>query len=39
MFNKDFFPTPNHVIYEMIKGIDYITSKRILEPNAGICAL
>lgn len=34
MFNKDFYPTPNHVIDIMISSID-IEGKTILEPSAG----
>lgn len=34
MFNKDFFPTPYHVIHEMLNGYD-LTGKVILEPSAG----
>lgn len=32
--NKDFFPTPEHVIEKMLYGHD-ITNKVILEPSAG----
>lgn len=34
MFNKDFYPTPNNVIEQMLIGID-IQNKIILEPSAG----
>lgn len=34
MFNKDFYPTPEHVIAEMLEGED-IAGKTILEPSAG----
>lgn len=34
MFNKDFYPTPNNVIEQMLIGVD-IQSKIILEPSAG----
>lgn len=34
MFNKDFFPTPEAVILQMIEGYD-VSGKTILEPSAG----
>ena len=34
MFNKDFYPTPESVIYQMLSGVDVI-DKVILEPSAG----
>lgn len=34
MFNKDFFPTPKHVIEQMVFNID-LNNKTILEPSAG----
>jgi len=34
MFNPDFYPTPNDVIFLMLEGIN-ITDKVILEPSAG----
>jgi len=34
MFNRDFYPTPEPVIIEMLNGIN-ITGKIILEPSAG----
>lgn len=34
MFNKDFYPTPNNVIEQILLGVD-IQNKVILEPSAG----
>lgn len=34
MFNKDFFPTPDNVIIQMLEGYD-IQGKVVLEPSAG----
>ena len=34
MFNKDFYPTPNEVIEQMMFGID-IANNVFLEPSAG----
>lgn len=34
MFNKDFYPTPNEVILQMLSGHDF-TDKLVLEPSAG----
>lgn len=34
MFNKDFYPTPTHVIEQMLAGI-YLHGKTVLEPSAG----
>lgn len=34
MFDKDFFPTPENVIFEMLQGVE-IENKTILEPSAG----
>ncbi len=34
MFGKDFFPTPDHVLDQMLSGID-VVNKIILEPSAG----
>ncbi len=34
MFNPDFYPTPNEVIFQMLEGVN-ITDKVILEPSAG----
>jgi len=34
MFNPDFYPTPEDVIYQMLEGIE-IENKTILEPSAG----
>lgn len=34
MFNKNFYPTPEAVVLEMIKGLD-LTGKVVLEPSAG----
>lgn len=34
MFNKDFYPTPENVITQMISGIDF-KNKYVLEPSAG----
>lgn len=34
MFNPDFYPTPNEVIFQMLEGIN-IEDKIILEPSAG----
>lgn len=34
MFNKDFFPTPDHVATEMLMHID-VAGKVVLEPSAG----
>lgn len=38
MFNKDFFPTPRHVVEHMLMGID-IECKTVLEPSAGSGAM
>lgn len=38
MFNKDFFPTPRHVVEHMLMGID-IEGKTVLEPSAGSGAM
>jgi hypothetical protein len=34
MFNKDFYPTPEHLIRKMLVGVT-INNKRVLEPSAG----
>lgn len=34
MFNPDFYPTPEAVIFEMLEGVN-INEKIILEPSAG----
>lgn len=34
MFNKDFYPTPRHIIERMLIGLD-ITDKVVLEPSSG----
>ena len=34
MFNRDFYPTPEKVIEEMLK-VSEVTNKIILEPSAG----
>lgn len=34
MFNADFYPTPKHVIDQMIAGLD-LNGKTVLEPSAG----
>lgn len=34
MFNQDFYPTPNDVIFSMLEGVN-INDKIILEPSAG----
>ncbi len=34
MFNKDFYPTPEAVILQMLEGYD-VTGKTVLEPSAG----
>lgn len=34
MFNKDFYPTPENVILQMLEGYD-VSNKIILEPSAG----
>jgi len=34
MFNKDFYPTPENVAYQMLNGYD-IHGKTVLEPSAG----
>lgn len=34
MFNPDFYPTPNDVIFQMLEGVN-INDKVILEPSAG----
>jgi hypothetical protein len=33
--NKDFYPTPDHLINKMISGLDFIYINSILEPSAG----
>ena len=35
MFNKDFYPTPAHLINKMLDGIDFKQINSILEPSAG----
>jgi predicted RNA methylase len=34
MFNKDFYPTPDHVINQMLFGLD-LDAENVLEPSAG----
>lgn len=34
MFNKDFYPTPENVILQMLEGYD-VSGKTVLEPSAG----
>lgn len=34
MFDKDFYPTPDHVIDTMLNGLN-LNSKYVLEPSAG----
>lgn len=38
MFNKDFYPTPEHVLDTMLAGID-LNGRTILEPSAGSGAI
>ena len=33
--NKDFFPTPEHLIRKMLSGLDFNYIHSILEPSAG----
>src|SRR5882757_3477497 len=35
MLDKDFYPTPPHLISRMLEGIDLNASQPILEPSAG----
>ena len=35
MFNKDFYPTPEHLINKMLSGVNLKMIKTILEPSAG----
>jgi len=35
MFNKDFYPTPEHLISKMFSKVNKNTIKNILEPSAG----
>lgn len=34
MFNKDFYPTPESVVYTMLQGVE-VAGKTVLEPSAG----